>query len=213
MNSPIELLDRTQLDCSTAQQVWRDAAQWKGWLLAAEQAGPPAYPALLSLPPSVLARALAMLRQGAALRPKVHSPQSHRSCSCWTPRCASLSGGCCCVHVSSPPSALARALSMLRQRAALRPKVDSPITTVVCLCALHVSCAIPDMVQTPWCCEKPRLNAAACVKRLPEVLEANGKAVATPLDCIFRAWPVRKLIPDQTPNFTNISPWKHCFLQ
>ncbi len=52
-------------------QIWRDAAQWKGWLLAAEQAGPPAFPALLSLPPSVLASALASMRQGAALRPKV----------------------------------------------------------------------------------------------------------------------------------------------
>jgi hypothetical protein len=51
--------------------VWNSSAQWKGWLLAAEQAGPPAYPALLSLPPSVLAKALTAMRQGAALRPKV----------------------------------------------------------------------------------------------------------------------------------------------
>ena len=56
---------------SECAQVWNNSAQWKGWLLAAEQAGPPAYPALLSLPPSVLAKALTAMRQGAALRPKV----------------------------------------------------------------------------------------------------------------------------------------------
>jgi Symplekin tight junction protein C terminal len=72
-----------------APQVWNDNAQWKGWLLAAEQAGPPAFPVLLALPPSVLARALGAMRQGATLRPKVFPaaddmkcPSSYFCCMC-----------------------------------------------------------------------------------------------------------------------------------
>lgn len=56
-------------------QVWQDAAQWRGWQLAAEGAGAAAYPHLLRLPPSVLAGALASMPSGAALRPKVHCRQ------------------------------------------------------------------------------------------------------------------------------------------
>ena len=56
---------------SGLSQVWRDAAQWRGWQLAAEAAGPAAYGHLLSLPPSVLAGALGAMRTGSALRPKV----------------------------------------------------------------------------------------------------------------------------------------------
>jgi Symplekin tight junction protein C terminal len=92
-------------DCTCAlAQVWNNGAQWKGWLLAAEQAGPPAYPALLSLPPSVLTRALAAMRQGAALRPKVivlHVGQTVYGADCAIS--PSLSGSvhgssmsCCC---------------------------------------------------------------------------------------------------------------------
>jgi hypothetical protein len=74
--------------------VWNNSAQWKGWLLAAEQAGPPAYPALLSLPPSVLAKALTAMRQGAALRPKVVCA----GCLAARLRCVSMLG--LCVHRS-----------------------------------------------------------------------------------------------------------------
>ena len=41
----------------TGKQIWKDATQWKGWLMCAQQTVPDSFPALLSLPADVLGAA------------------------------------------------------------------------------------------------------------------------------------------------------------
>eukprot|EP00887_Chlorella_sp_A99_P000002 scaffold16.g2.t1 len=44
-----------------SKRVWEDGAQWKGWVMCAQQTAPDSFPALLQLPASVLGQALQQL--------------------------------------------------------------------------------------------------------------------------------------------------------
>lgn len=46
-----------------AKQIWKDATQWKGWMMCAQQTTPDSFPALLSLPSDVLGTAAKALPQ------------------------------------------------------------------------------------------------------------------------------------------------------
>lgn len=47
------------------KQIWKDATQWKGWLMCTQQTIPDSFPALLSLPADVLGTAAKALPQAA----------------------------------------------------------------------------------------------------------------------------------------------------
>jgi len=61
-----------------AKQIWNDATQWRGWVMAAQQTAPESFPALLQLPSQVLAQALGGLP--AATRGELASYASSPQC-------------------------------------------------------------------------------------------------------------------------------------
>lgn len=131
-------------------QVWRDGAQWRGWQLAAEAAGPAAYGHLVSLPPSVLAGALGAMRTGGALRPKVtgvppfaadtRPAHAFRLRPQWTPR----SPRAVPTSMADVCAAGGPAPSIHSLCAALRTKLEVPVAWCVGNHSLHMlgGCAL-----------------------------------------------------------------------
>ena len=65
------------------KQVWNDATQWRGWVMAAQQTAPESFPTWLQLPPTVLESALKVVPAGfkGQLKAYVDSPQCKVSVS------------------------------------------------------------------------------------------------------------------------------------